>query len=277
MFVMACNHAPQETAVRHALKGKIVSIDKPGGTINVDSEAIPGFMDAMTMPYPVKPASQLDQLAAGDSISADVVQQNGKYWLENVRVVGHTSEPAAKSSAAFHVPAPGEAVPDFQFTNQSGRRISLREYRGKVLLLTFIYTRCPFPDYCPRISGEFAEINRQLQADPALAPKTHLLSISFDPSHDTPKVLRAYGLSCAGTKQPALFEHWEFAVPAAARLPQIAQYFALSYTQDGAAITHSLSTAVIGPKGRIYRWYHGNDWQPSQLIKDASDALHAAG
>ncbi len=265
------------SAKRYHLKGKVVSIDKQSGSANVDADAIPGFMDAMTMPYDIKPVSQLDQIAVGDTIEADVVLDGDKYWLENVKVTQHPTAPPPKPAAMMHIPSPGDAVPNFEFTNQSGKRIFLKQYRGQALLLTFIYTRCPFPDYCPRVSSEFAEINRKLAADPALDGKTHLLTISFDPAHDTPKVLRAYGLSSAGTKQPALFHHWEFAVPSAAELPKVAQFFGVTYQQDGGLITHSLSTTVIGPDGRILKWYHGTDWLPADLIKDASDAFHAAG
>src|ERR1035441_10024878 len=92
---------------------------------------------------------------------------------------------------------------DFKLINQNGKRISLHQYRGQTLLLTLIYTRCPFPDFCPRVSHEFAAIDGQVRADPARYGRTHLLSISFDPAHDTPKVLRAYGFSCAGSKDSA--------------------------------------------------------------------------
>ncbi len=265
------------TAKHYHLKGKVISIDKQAGSANVDADAIPGFMDSMTMPYDIKPASQLDQIAVGDTIEADVVLDNDKYWLENVHVTQHSTATPAKPTTEFHIPSPGEAVPDFAFTNQSGKHISLKQYRGKALLVTFIYTRCPFPDFCPRVSSQFAEIDRKLRADPALDGKTHLLSISFDPAHDTPKVLRAYGFSCAGSKQPALFQHWEFAVPSAAELPKIANFFGFTYESDGGLITHSLSTAVIGPDGRILKWYHDADWQPSDLLKAAADALHSTG
>ena len=160
--------------------------------------------------------------------------------------------------------------------NQSGRRISLDEYRGKTLLVTFIYTRCPFADYCPRVTSQFAEINRELRKDTSLYEKTHLLSISFDPTHDTPKVLRTYGAGYMKEKRPE-FTHWEFAVPSASELPEVAKYFGVSYVEDGGLITHSLSTAVIGPDGKIFKWYHGNDWKTSDLLKDAADASRATG
>jgi len=273
LIAVACSRSNPGGAKRYQLKGKIVSIDKQSGMLNVDSEDIPGFMAAMTMPYAVKPATELNRLSTGDSITADVVLQKEDYWLENVKVTGHSSAPP-KPASEVHIPAAGDVVPDFQLTNQSGKRISIDEYRGRTLILTFIYTRCPFPDYCPRVSGEFAEIHRQLRADETRYRKTHLLSISIDPEHDTPKILREYGWSVAGSKESGLFEHWEFAVPRASDLPRIASYFGLTYAGDDGVITHSLSTAVIGPDGKIFKWYHGNEWRAADLLKDAADLLH---
>jgi protein SCO1/2 len=160
--------------------------------------------------------------------------------------------------------------------NQSGKSISLHNYRGQTLLLTLIYTRCPFPDFCPRISHEFAAINRQVKLDPARYGRTHLLSISFDPAHDTPKILRAYGFSCAGSKDPAIFAHWEFSAIPQSELPEFANYFALTYKEEGGLLTHSLSTAVISPDGKIFKWYHGADWQASELLEDIAAASHSA-
>jgi protein SCO1/2 len=229
-------------------------------------------MDAMAMSYRVKDAGELKKLSPGDSIAADVVVANEDYWLENVKVTGHKAPATDKSGAASHVPAPGDEVPDFHFINQSSKRVSLKQYRGKVLLLTFIYTRCPFPDFCPRMSKNFAEIYRQIGNDAVLSGKTRLLSISFDPAHDTPRVLRDYAFTVAGSKQASLFERWEFVVPRTADLPSIANYFGLAYKPEGGLITHTLSTAVIGPDGKLAAWYHGGDWQPSELVKDATDA-----
>jgi protein SCO1 len=270
---------------RYPFTGRIVSLDKANQSAIIDGDAIPGFMDAMAMDYKIKLAADFSQLAAGDSVAADVVVLENKdtggasdYWLENVKVTGH-AKPAgdktnAKPSAELHAPTAGDEVPDFQFTNQSGRRISLKQYRGRVLFVTFIYTRCPFPDYCPRVGAQFAQLNQQLAADPALAGKTHLLCVSFDPAHDTPKVLREYGFLTAHSRQPVVFERWEFAVPRADDLPRIASYFGLAYKPENGLITHSLSTAVIGPDGKIVSWYHGSEWQVSELVKDAAAALH---
>jgi protein SCO1/2 len=277
-LLSSCHRSAAPAAKHYAFTGHVVSIDTQEQSALINGDSVPGFMDAMAMSYKVKPATMLTQLEPGDSISADLVNipptdDNGSpdYWLENIKVTAHAPIPPAVSANALHMPVPGEDVPDFVFTNQSGKRISLKQYRGKTLLLTFIYTRCPFPDFCPRMSSNFAEVDKQLAANPALA-KTHLLSISFDPEHDTPKVLHDYAFSVAHTHDSALFNRWEFAVPSAANLPKIADFFALTVKPEGGMITHNLSTAVIGPDGKIVKWYHGSDWQPSDLIKDASSA-----
>jgi protein SCO1 len=288
-FSVACNRTPSQsgatnssTAKRYAFKGKVMSVDKNAKAANISNEAIAGFMDPMVMPYTFKPPAALDQLQPGDTITADVVvqpdnvQTDNSYWLENVKVVAHSQPAADKPTSSIHIPSPGEDVPDFQLVNQNGQDTSLHQYRGQTLLLTLIYTRCPFPDFCPRVSHEFAAIDRQLRADPSRYGKTHLLSISFDPAHDSPKVLRAYGFSCAATKDPALFTHWEFSAIPQPELQKFADYFALTYNEEGGLITHSLSTAVISPDGRIYRWYHGADWQASDLLQDIAAAAHPA-
>jgi protein SCO1 len=272
---LACNRSEklaEQSAKRYVLKGKVVSVDKNAGTVNIDNEPIPGFMDSMVMPYTIKPASVLGQLQEGDSITADVVVEPDKYWLENVKVVGHSKASGGKPVSSVHMPSPGDEVPDFKLVNQSGKSISLHQYRGQTVLLTLIYTRCPFPDFCPRVSHEFAEIDKQVQADPDRFGRTHLLSISFDPAHDTPRVLREYGFSVAGGKDSAIFAHWEFAAVPQTELPSFADYFALTYKEEGGLITHSLSTAVISADGKIFRWYHGADWQASDLLQDIAAA-----
>jgi protein SCO1 len=273
----SCNRARTQTAKRYPFTGRVVSVDSQAQSALIDGDSIPGFMDAMAMSYKVKPAATLSHLLPGDSISAEVVSapedENGgsDSWLENVKVTAHPKTPPPAPATALHMPAPGEAVPNFSFTNQAGSRISLQQYRGKVLFVTFIYTRCPFPDFCPRVSSNFAEIYKQLGTNPALAG-VHLLSVSFDPERDTPRVLRDYGFSVAHTHDPALFSRWEFAVPSASDLPRIADFFALTVKLEGGLFTHNLSTAVIGPDGKIVKWYHGSDWQVSDLIKDATAA-----
>ncbi len=277
-LLSACHRTKTEAQKRYPFTGRVVSIDAQEKSGLIDGDNIPGFMEAMAMSYKIKPAEQLSQLKPGDTISAEVVViDSGKsegpsdYWLENVKVTGHVKPAPPATAATQRIPQPGDQVPDFAFTNQNGKRVSLNQYRGKVLLLTFIYTRCPFPDFCPRMSANFDEIYKQLGTNPALA-QTRLLSVSFDPAHDTPKVLRDYAYSVAHAHDVAVFTKWQFASPSSADLPKVANFFGLIATPEGGMITHNLSTTVIGPDGKIVRWYHGGDWQPSDLIKDATEA-----
>lgn len=280
LLVSSCHRSKPAATTRYAFTGRIVSIDNRAQSAVIDGDLVQGYMEAMAMTYKFKPASVISQLSPGDSISAELVvvdhdprdeSTEAEYWLENVKVTGHAKSPPAKGANSLHMPAPGEEVPDFSFTNQDGKRVSLRQYRGKVLFVTFIYTRCPFADFCPRMSSNFNEIYKQLWTNPSLSG-AHLLSISFDPQHDTPKVLRGYGFSVAHTSAPSLFRSWEFVAPKEAELPKIADFFALTVKPEGGMITHNLSTAVIGPDGKIVNWYHGGDWQVSDLMKDAAGA-----
>jgi protein SCO1/2 len=279
LLATSCHRSKPQATKRYHFTGRIISIDNQAQSASIDGDLIQGFMEPMVMSYKIKPASMLRQLSPGDSISADIVvvdhdprdeNADSDYWLENVKVTGHAAQPPANGPKAFHMPAPGEEVPDFAFTDQDGKHISLHQFRGKTLMVTFVYTRCPFPDFCPRMSSNFGEIYKQLGSNASLA-ETQLLSVSFDPEHDTPKVLRNYGFSVAHTHDAALFRRWEFAAPKAADLPKIADFFALTVKPEGGMITHSLSTAVIGPDGKIVKWYHGGDWQVSDLIKDAAE------
>lgn len=285
IVISACNKPSSNSSSagpkRYPFTGRVISIDTKDQSALINGDNIPGFMDAMAMSYKIKPPSDLSKIAAGDSISAEVVVIEGSdkdapasdYWLENIKVTAHAKTPD-KPGTTQRIPGPGDAVPDFSFTNQSGRTVSLKQYRGQVLLVTFIYTRCPFQDFCPRMSSNFAQVYNQLTTDRNLAAHAHLLSVSFDPEYDKPKVLRDYAYSVAHTHDSALFKKWEFAAPRAADLPQIADFFGVIYKPENGLITHNLSTTVIGPDGKIVSWYQGGDWQPSDLIKDAAAAMN---
>jgi protein SCO1/2 len=261
-----------ESSVKiYKLRGKVVSTNADRGEATLDHEAIPGFMEAMTMPYKLKDANVLSELHAGDVITADLVvsqQGGGDSMLDHIVVVGQ-AKPDYKPKVAYHVPAPGDAVPDFRLRNQDGRSIHLDQFRGKELLLTFIYTRCPLPDFCPRVTHNFADINRQLAASPALQQKTHLLCVSFDPDNDTPERLRAYGATYIGSDANSAFSHWDFAVPAKPELARMAQYFDVGITRAAdQSITHTLSTTLIGADGKVVRFYPGNDWTVGEVLAD---------
>ncbi len=261
----------------YKVRGKVVSTNTATGEVTLDHEAIPGFMEAMTMPYKLKDANILSELHPGDVITADLLVSQGAdavILLDHIVVVGQ-AKPDYKPKVAYHVPAPGDVVPDFKLRNQDGRAIHLEQFRGKELLITFIYTRCPLPNFCPRVTRNFADINRQLTASTALYNKTHLLCVSFDPDNDTPDRLRAYGATYIGSDAKDAFNHWDFAVPEKPVLQKMAEYFDVGITQSADnAITHTLSTTLIGADGKVLRFYPGNEWIPEQVV---ADIRYAAG
>ena len=267
--------APRGPVKQYAVKGIIVSTDPAHSQVTIDSEAIPGFMDAMTMPYKVKDANVLQDLHPGDHMTGVLLVGDDSTVLDQIVITGQ-AKPDYKPQAQYHVPSPGDTVPDFRLINQSGRRISIDQFHGKVLLVTFIYTRCPLSDYCPRMSRNFATIDKQLKADPELYKKTHLLSISFDPAYDSPAVLRSYGEAYTGNYTKEKFDHWDFAAPAKADLPKLLQFFDVGATPgEKNTITHSLSTAVIGSDGKIAEWYPTNDWEPAEVLKELKSAAES--
>jgi protein SCO1/2 len=253
------------------LRGKVVSTDAAHGIVVLDHEAIPGFMEAMTMPYQLKDPSILSELHPGDVITADVLVQKSAeetVLLDHIVVVAQ-AKPDYKPATFYHVPAAGDKVPDFNMRNQDGRGIHLGQFKGKTLLLTFIYTRCPLPNFCPLVTRNFAAINKDLAANPALYAKTHLLCVSFDPEHDTPERLRAYGATYIGSDAKSAFAHWDFAAPTQAVVLEMAKFFDVGITHDASdTITHTLSTTLIGPDGKVAEFYPGNEWTVEQVLAD---------
>ena len=264
----------------YKLRGKVMSTNAATGEVTLMHDAIPGFMDAMTMPYKLKDPGILSELHPGDLLTADLfVSQNpdADVFLDHIVIIAQ-GKPDYRPTVLYHVPEPGDAVPDFKLRNQDGREIHLDQFRGKTLLLTFIYTRCPLPNFCPLITRNFAAIDRQLAADPALSAKTHLLCISFDPEHDTPARLRAYGAQYIGSDAKSAFAHWDFAVPSKPELLEMAKYFDVGISPGADdTITHTLSTTLIGPRGKVAQYYPGNDWTPQQVLEDVKHVVASAG
>jgi protein SCO1 len=257
----------------YPLKGIVVSSDAKRGEVSIDSQAIPGLMGAMTMSYKLAQPGIATELHTGDHLTAVLHIANSVSTLDQI-VVTDLAKPDYKPATSYNVPQAGEAVPNFTFLNQNGKTISIAQFRGKVLLVTFIYTRCPLPDYCIRMSRNFATIQRLLAANPQLYKQTHLLSVSFDPAYDTPKVLRSYGNQYTGEPSGEMFSHWDFAVPASAELDMVDQFFDVGVSPGANnTLTHSLSTAVISPDGKIFRWYPSNDWLPSTAVDDIQQAV----
>jgi protein SCO1 len=253
---------------QYSIRGKVVSVDQKDGVIALDTEAIPGVMEAMTMAYTLQNPSVASELHPGDTLTAQLHLAAQGAVLSNIVIVQQANLNVLPP-VQYHVPQPGDTVPDFRFLNQSNREISLKQFHGKVLALTFIYTRCASSQFCPLMSRNFARLDQLLAADPDLYAKTHLLSISFDPKYDTPAVLRSYGGAYTGRYTKETFQHWDFAAPSPAALASLLQWFDVAVnTSKGMVVTHSVSTAVIGPDGKIRAWYPSNTWTPQQALKD---------
>jgi protein SCO1/2 len=262
---------PPKPAHYH-LSGVVVSKNVDAQQITVSHDDIPGFMAAMTMPYSVHDPHGLDEVQPGDRIVADVVVvSTSDYWLEHVLITDQSGRGKALPDQTTKPLAAGATVPDVPLVNQDGKTIRLSDFRGQPVLLTFIYTRCPNPDFCPRVSGQFAALEKQLAQSPGALGKTQLLSISLDPAFDTPAVLRKYGLAYLGGDASG-FAHWQFAVSSPSDLKTLASAFDLVYFQQDNQIVHSMSTILLAPNGTVAQTWQDNEWTTADMLSAISQA-----
>lgn len=262
-LVPACRRNANEK--RFDLKGKVVVVEAEKHLVTVSHDNIEGYMPAMTMPFTVPSESDLKILAPDDQITATLVVNGSHAWLEDLII---TRQSATSSALPGPVIAKeGDEVPNFILRNQNNREIQIKNYRGKTLLLTFIYTRCPIPEFCTLMSDNFAQIERALGEDPELYAKTHLLSISIDPTYDTPDVLRSYGAAHTERYQNETFAHWEFAGGTTEQVRKIAEFFGLTYYPEKDQIIHGLRTVIVSPDGKVAKIYSGNDWKTAEVVE----------
>ena len=269
--VTSCSHPP--AAKRYELQGRVVAVDAAARQLTIAHKDIPGLMEGMTMPFTVsdKDVWVFKSIAPGDEVKATLVLGD-QAELQDVTFTRH-SDTQPDGTSSLRIPQPGAQVPDFMLVNQSGKTIQFQQFRGQPLLLTFIYTRCPFPDYCPRLSNNFAQVMQQLQKDPKAFAAAQLLSISIDPEHDKPAVLRTYGERYVGRVDPR-FAHWEFASGSPEQVRKVADFFGLAYNQKDGQIVHGLVTVLIGKDGKVAKVYSGSNWKPDEV---AADFIAAAG
>lgn len=262
LFLAACSHSP--AAKRYELRGRVVAVDAAQHELSIANQTIPGVMEAMTMPYLVGKNDLwvFRAIAPGDQIHATLILGD-RAELQDINFT-RGSDVAGDGTSQLHIPQPGEAVPDFTLVNQNGRTIHFKQFQGKPLLVTFIYTRCPFPEYCRRMSNNFAQVLQQLQKDPRAFADSNLLSISIDPEHDKPSELRSYGESYVGRIDPG-FQHWQFASGSPDEVRKAADFFGLSYNTKNGQIVHNLSTVLIDKNGKVLKVYSGNDWKPDEV------------
>jgi protein SCO1/2 len=255
------------------LQGQVQSLDAPRKLVVVKHEEIKGFMPAMTMPYEVEDAKVIETLAPGDLINASLVVFSNGAHLTAIKKVGTAplEKPPADvpnpptASSGFELLRPGEAIPDGKFIDQDGKTRRFGAFKGSPVVMTFIYTKCPLPTFCPLMDRHFATLQKTLKTDPALE-NVKLVTVSFDPVTDTPPVLKKHARTL-----DADLTRWTFLTGDRDDIDQFAARFGVSVSRalnDARDITHNLRTVIIGADGRLVKVYTGNDWSPEQVLAD---------
>ena len=247
-------------ASHHTTTGLVLRVDKPGSTVTISHDAFPGYMDAMAMPFDLKGSAQSAKLMPGDRVKFRLSMKSGRSWVDRVEVVSAAPVDAGlQNTPAVPVLVPiGAALPDFELTDQAGQPVSLAALKGKVVAVTFIYSRCPLPDYCPRMIENFRALRERFA--PRMNRDLVFLTISFDPRYDTPDVLMKYA-----TAQRAGGPGWHFLTGDPAKVERVCNAFGIQYWAEEGLITHSLQTAVIDRDGRLAATVEGKDFTPQQL------------
>lgn len=258
---------PAQTERSFDLHGQILAV-RPNNEVLVKHDDIRGFMPAMTMPYRVRRPELLAGVAAGDLIRATLVVGENDAWLARIEKVGTAPLPPPERDAVSGVTTSllrtGDAAPDDELIDHEGQRVSLEQWRGSPVAITFIYTRCPLPQYCPLMDRRFAEVQRMVKADPLLAGRAKLLSVSFDPEHDTAAVLETHATRLGA--DPGV---WRFATAPIDVVDPFAKAFGIAVMREAdKTITHNLRTAVLDPEGRLVSIYDGSAWTPDQIVTD---------
>lgn len=278
----ACQNAPEQAvsadAKRYPLKGKVISVDKAKKKASIAHEEIPGYMEAMIMDFPIRNEDVLNTLTKDAEIQAELIVDDaqGEYWLENIAVTmpiesGNSAVPLNKNFVQI-----GQEVPDFKLTDQGAKQISMSDFQGRALAITFIYSRCPLPNACILMSRHFSDLANQLQNDAELKDKIRLLTISFDPETDSPETLKKYGIGYLGKDSNPDFSIWQLATGTPAEVRQVADFFGLQYSvdeKDKTQFNHTLVTLIIAPDGKVRKIFTGNEWTKDDLLKELQATL----
>jgi len=267
--------APSASAQRYDLRGIIRGVDAEKREVTVEHEEIPGYMDAMTMSFPVRDDPQVFEiLRAGDRLEAKLVVDEGDYWLEHVLTKGFVTSSASGTPAPLPTvrvvtPEPnrgvavGDSIPDFALTDQTGRLVRFSEMRGEPVAVTFIYTRCPIATACPLTATRFAKLDSLLKAKGF----GKLLTITVEPERDTPKVLAEYASHLGA--DPA---RWKFLTGDPKAVADVASRFGVIYYPDKGQVVHAQAVAVVDPAGRLATIYYGDNWDAEAIFRDLEKA-----
>lgn len=260
--------APAGPNLRFEVAGVVVA-PVEGGTMTVAHEDIAGYMPAMTMPFVLEKKEDGARVSPGDRVVFTLVVGQERSRAKNVTVTGHDPTFEARMASAPRASARlrnGDAVPPMDLIDQDGKKLTSAEWRGHATVVTFIFTRCPMPEFCPLISAKFKRLQDATAADARLKESVRLVSITLDPEHDTPAVLREYALA-----KGADFARWRFATGTPEQVAAFTRAFAVHTEQNGPLLDHTLATALVGRDGHVVEVWRGNQWEPQEVL----DALGA--
>jgi protein SCO1 len=257
----------------YSAQGVVQEIAPNQRTVTIHHQNIPGYMMEMTMDFPVQNTNELNGISPGDQITFTLVVTEKDDWVENIHRVGGVAKTLTNAMPVLHTLdselKPGDVLPDYELTAEDGKHIHFADFRGKVVAFTFFYTRCPLPDYCPRMSNNFFETRKLILATADAPTNWQFLSISFDPDFDTPEVLSNYGTVYRGGDD----DRWLFASASAKTLANLAPSLDLMIMREGGNIMgHGLRTVVLDTQGRISRQLDGNKWTPQELADAVMEA-----
>jgi protein SCO1 len=244
----------------------VVKEIKDTNTVSIAHEEIPGYMVAMTMDFDVQNTNELAGLAPNDQVTFSMVVTSDDGWIENIRKIGAAAGPARPAMRVVRDVEElkiGDKMPDYTFTNSLGQKISLSDFNGQAYAFTFIFTRCPFPTFCPRMNMNFAAAYKQLSEMPNAPTNWHLISISFDPDFDTPARLAQYSSSY----QPDP-KKWSWVTGAMIDIDAIAEQVGLVFSYEKGTFNHNLRTVVVDKNGIIRQNFRGNEWKPVDLVNE---------
>lgn len=252
------------------VKGVVKAVRPRQKEIEIKHEAIPGYMPAMTMPFDVKDTNELIGLEPEQAISFRLTVTDTEGWVDNIKSLGPAPEPIAPNSSpgqpvrAVEPLQKGDPLPEYFLTNQFGEAMKTTQYKGQALAITFLFTRCPFPTFCPRLANDFAEVQQKLLTVQGGPTNWHLLTVSFDPEFDQPAVLKGY--ADAHHYDPT---HWTFATGDLGDVSALGDLFGLAFWHDSTgSITHNMRTAVIDASGRLQKVFEGKDWTSAELAAE---------
>ncbi len=266
----ACGGGASGDRKEYKLQGQILSVQDDHKQAVIRHEEIPGFMSAMTMPYPALDPKEYEGIVAGDLINATLVVEPTKAYLVSVKKVGNAPLAVADggappASSGFELLKMGAPIPDVAFVDQDGNHVNLSSFRGEAVIITFIYTSCPMPNFCPLMDKNFQKMQAKLKENGNIL-RARLLSVSFDPEVDTPAVMKTHADSLGADKRL-----WSFVTGDRDAIDKFASGFGVSIsraTNDPRDITHNLRTAIIDRQGNLVQVYNGNEWTPEQVLAD---------